>query len=63
MNPQKAVLRLLILSQIFCLFFLLFMPTLIKILNELWGKVLYTILVIASIGLALALRYALSGLE
>lgn len=63
MNPQKTILRLLIVSQVFCLFFLMFMPTLIKILHEFWGKMFYTLLVLVSIGLALALRYAFIGLE
>ena len=63
MNPNKAVLRLLILSQVFSLFFLIFIPVLIRLLNEMWGRVLYTLLALVAIGLSLALRYALNGLE
>jgi len=61
LNPNKAALRLLILSQVFSLFFLIFMPVLIRLLNEMWGRVLYTLLALVSIGLSLALRYALNG--
>jgi hypothetical protein len=63
LNPNKAALRLLILSQVFILFFLIFMPVLIHLLNEMWGRVIYTLLALVSIGLSLALRYALNGLE
>ena len=63
MNPHKTLLRLLILAQVFTLFFLIFMPVLIRLLNEMWGRVLYTLLALAAIGLSLALRYALNGLE
>ena len=63
MNPNKAVLRLLILAQVFSLFFLIFIPVLIRLLNEMWGRVLYTLLALVAIGLSLALRYALNGLE
>ena len=62
MNASKNIFRLLILSQIFALFFLMLMPTLIKLLNDFWGKLLYTLMVLGSIGFALALRYALRSL-
>ena len=39
------------------------MPVLVRLLNEAWGRVLYAFLALAAIGLALALRYALNGLE
>ncbi len=60
---NKTVGRLLVLSQVFTLFFLIFMPVLIRLLNEMWGRVLYTLLALAAIGIALALRYALNSLE
>ena len=63
MNPNKALLRLLILAQVFALFFLIFMPVLIRLLNDMWGRVLYVLLALVAIGLSLALRYALNGLE
>ena len=63
MNPNKAVLRVLIVSQVFTLFFLIFLPILMRALNELWGRVAYVLLSLIAIGLALALRYALVGLE
>jgi hypothetical protein len=62
-NPNKAALRLLIISQVFTLFFLIFMPVLIHLLNEMWGRVIYILLALVSIGLSLALRYVLNGLE
>lgn len=63
MNPTKTALRVLILSQVFTLFFLIFMPVLVKLLNDTWGRILYTLLSLTAVGLALALRYALNGLE
>ncbi len=60
---NKTALRVLIVSQVFTLFCLIFMPVLIRLLNEVWGRVLYTLLSLAAIGLALALRYALNRLE
>jgi hypothetical protein len=60
---NKTTLRLLILSQVFTLFALILMPVLIRVLNETWGRVLYTLLALAAIGFALALRYALNSLE
>ena len=60
---NKNIVRLLVLSQVFTLFFLIFMPVLIRLLNETWGRVLYTLLSLTAIGLALGLRYALNGLE
>jgi hypothetical protein len=62
-NPTKTILRLLIFTQVFILFFLIFMPILIRMLSETWGRVLYLLLALVTIGLALALRYALSGVE
>jgi hypothetical protein len=63
MNPNKTALRVLIVAQVFTLFFLIFMPVMVRMLNEMWGRVLYTLLSLVAIGLALALRYALNGLE
>jgi hypothetical protein len=63
MHPHKTAIRWLILAQVFSLFFLIFMPVLIVLLNETWGRVLYTLLALVGIGLALALKYALNGLE
>ena len=60
---NKSALRLLILAQVFCLFFLMLMPTLVRVLNEMWGKVLYGTLVVGAILFALALRYAFGKLE
>lgn len=60
---NKNALRLLIVSQVFTLFALLFLPTLMRLLNETLGKILYSGLVVACIGLSLALRRALGGLE
>jgi uncharacterized membrane protein len=55
--------RLLILCQVFTLFFLIFLPILTHMLSERGGKVLYALLAIVAIGLALALRQALDALE
>ena len=63
MNPNKTALRVLIVSQVFTLFFLVLMPVLVRLLNDTWGRVMYTLLSLAAIGLALALRYALNSLE
>ncbi len=60
---NKTVIRTLILSQVYTLFFLILMPVLIQLLNDAWGRVLYALLAFISIGLALALRYALNSLE
>jgi hypothetical protein len=60
---NKTTLRVLIISQVFSLFFLIFMPVLVRMLNDMWGRVFYTLLSLVGIGLALALRYALNGLE
>lgn len=60
---NKDALRLIIFTQIFTLFFLLFMPTLIRLLGDPWGKMLYTVLVMAAIGFALALRHAFTRLD
>ena len=63
MNPHKTVLRVLVLSQVFTLFALILMPVLVKLLSDSWGRVIYTLVSLVAIGLALALRYALNGLE
>jgi len=62
-NPNKTALRLLVLSQVFTLFFIIFIPVLIRVLSETWGRVLYTLLALVAVGLSLALRYVLNGLE
>ena len=59
MNPTKTVLRLLIVGQVFSLFVVLLMPTLIQLLDQTSGKLLYALLVLISVGFTLALRYAL----
>jgi len=63
MNPHKTALRLLIVTQVFALFFLMLMPAVIRWLGDPLGKALYGLLVAVSIGLALALRYALASLD
>jgi hypothetical protein len=63
MSPHKTTLRLLIVSQVFTLFALLLMPTLVRILDGISGKIVYALLVLISVGLALALRYALASLD
>ncbi len=60
---NKTVLRLLVATQIFSLFFLMILPYLIRVLSGLWGKTLYGLLVITGVGLALALRYAFISLD
>jgi hypothetical protein len=63
MKDIPFVLRVLIVTQMFLLFAFLFLPTLLRFLNEPLGKVLYAVLVVICIGLALALRRALEALE
>jgi hypothetical protein len=60
---EKRILHLVIVAQVFSLLFLILMPVLIGILNDRWGKLLYCILVIGAVGLAMALRHALSDTE
>lgn len=63
MNPPKTALRLLIVCQVFTLFALLLMPTLVRILDETSGKIAYALLVLISVGLTLALRHVLASLD
>lgn len=63
MNPHKTILRLIILTQVFTLFALLLMPTLIRLLDQTAGKVLYFLLVLIAAGLVMALRYALAAID
>ena len=63
MNPHKSLLRLLIVTQVFTLFALLLMPTVIRLLDEVSGKALYGLLVAVAVGLAMALRYGLASLD
>ena len=58
---NRTIMRLVIVTEIFTLFCLMLMPAVIHMLSDLWGKALYALLVITSIGLAIALRYALAG--
>jgi len=62
MNPNRMLLRLLIAGQIFCLFFLIFLPVLLRLLDGALGKILYAVLSVSAIALALALRYAFISL-
>ena len=63
MNASKTILRLLVISQMFTLFFLMLLPTLTHFLAEPWGKLIYGICIFCAAGLALALRYTLKTLE
>jgi len=60
---NRSLLRLMVWIQMFTLFFLMVMPSLIRWLGGMWGKILYAVMVIIGIGFALALRYALASLE
>jgi hypothetical protein len=60
---NRSLVRLIVWIQIFTLFFLMMMPSLIRWLGGMWGKILYALMVIIGIGFALALRYALESLE
>ncbi len=57
------ILRLIIVVQVFSLLSLVLMPLMIRLLNETAGKVLYSLLLLLSIGFSIALRYAVSRLE
>jgi hypothetical protein len=59
----KPLLRLLIVTQSFLLFAVVFLPLLIHSLHQTAGKVLYGCLAAACIALALRLRRALTELE
>jgi hypothetical protein len=63
MNPHRTALRLLIVAQVFTMFAVLLMPTIMRLLDETIGKVLYALVVLISVGLSLALRYALVALD
>lgn len=63
MNFHKSPLRLIMVTQVFCLFFLILMPTLVRLLSGTLGKWLYTLMVLGALGLALALRYALDQVD
>ncbi len=63
MNNPKTVLRLLIICQLFTFFFLLFLPTLVRILEDGWGKALYAALACVTVGFGIALRYALNSVQ
>ncbi len=63
MNSLKTLLRLLIITQVFALLFLISMPLLLRLLGEPIGRVVYGALALVCIGLALALRYGLNQLQ
>ena len=60
---NRPLMRLIVWTHIFALFFLMMMPSLIRWLGWMWGKILYALMVVIGIGFALALRYALESLE
>ena len=62
MNP-KPLLRLLILTQTFLLFAVIFLPALVHYLRQPFGKFVYGILAATCIVLTLLLRRALSELD
>ncbi len=60
---NRSVTRLLMIVQMFCLFVLMVMPLLIRILGSFWGKLLYAAVALLCVGFSMALRYALSDLK
>jgi hypothetical protein len=63
MSNDRSVMKLLIVTQIFTLLFLIFMPTLLRLLSGTLGKTLFAALTILAVGLSIALRHALKQLE
>lgn len=59
----KANLRWLNLALIFCFLFLFFLPILIKFLDNWAGKLVYTLLVLAALGISIRLRFFLKDLQ
>jgi hypothetical protein len=60
---NKSLLRLLVVTQIFLLFAVVFLPTLIRYLQQPLGRLVYGFLAALCMLLALLLRRALSQLE
>ena len=63
MNGIKPLLRLLVVTQTFLLFAVVFLPTLIHDLQQPWGRWIYGILAAVCILLALLLRRALAEMD
>jgi len=63
MNGHKPLLRLLIVTQTFLLFAVIFLPALIRYMHQPLGKLAYGFLAALCIVLTLLLRRALSELE
>ena len=63
MNEFKPILRLVIMVQIFLLFFLVVLPAVIRGMQEPLGKIVYGFLALLCIAQALLLRRALDRLE
>ena len=63
MNEFKPILRLVVVTQTFLLFAVIFLPALIRSMHDFWGKFVYGFLAALCIVLALLLRRALSELE
>jgi len=56
---NRSILRLVIAAQLFTLTVLLLMPLIVHALGTLLGKIAYAVVVLISVALAIALRYAL----
>ncbi len=59
----KANLRWLNLALIFCFMFLFFLPILMKFLDNWIGRLIYTLLVLAALGISVRLRFFLKSLS
>jgi hypothetical protein len=63
MNGHKGLLRLLIITQAYLLFAVIFMPALVRSMDQFYGKLVYGIFAALCILLTLLLRRALTDLE
>jgi hypothetical protein len=63
MNGLKPILRLVVVTLTFLLFSMVFLPALIRYLQQPWGRVVYGFFTAVCIALALLLRRALSELD
>ena len=63
MNPHKQLLVWLVRAQIFTLFVLILMPTVIHGLDDFYGKWIYALIVILTVSLAWILRRLLDAVE
>lgn len=63
MNDLKPALRLVVMTLTFLLFAVVFLPALVRYLQQPWGRFVYGLFAAVCIALALLLRRALTQLD